>query len=239
MNEPMHPVFTEIPQRSYNALVRKGTLEEVLLALITDPLAAEDVADELEAKTRKLPAVTPSVFADLGANALSAWKITVAQWVMTQADARPALRALIAYDRRLGVWGACQVAREALSYVFVGEDRPRIAIETTEAWVVGRASIEQVRQSAAAANAAAVSAAYATSAAAWAAAAAANAAADAAYAAYAATAAACATAAAAAAADAAYAYGSAKWNAARDAELIRFREVVANACMTFPVEAMR
>lgn len=233
-------IYTEIQQQSYDALVRTGTLEEVLLALMTDPLAAEDVADELEAKTRKMPTLAPSVFADLGANVIDAWRITIAQWVMTQVETQPALRALIMYDRRLGVWCACRVVREALRFVPDGEDRPRRAIETTEAWIAGKASIEQVSL----AGYAARDAAYATSVAAWAAEIAVASTYAAAYAAWAADEAVSAAYAAARAADAyatsvAYAYGSAKWNAARDAELVRFRKVVANACMTFPDEAMR
>jgi len=81
-------------------------------------------------------------------------------------------------DRKLLVLAACACARAALKYVRAGEDRPRIAIETAEAWTRGEATIDQVRS---AANAAANAAAYATYAASYAAHAA-----HAAYAAYAA-----------------------------------------------------
>jgi len=46
--------------------------------------------------------------------------------------------------RSLVVRAACDCARTALRYVPKGEDRPRIAIETAEAWCEGRASIGQV-----------------------------------------------------------------------------------------------
>lgn len=78
------------------------------------------------------------------------------------------------------VLAACACARLALVHVPGGEDRPRIAIETAEAWADGRAAIDEVR---AAADAAYAAAAYADDAAAYAAADAA------AYAAYAAAAA--------------------------------------------------
>ena len=57
----------------------------------------------------------------------------------------------------------CEVARTALVHVPAGEDRPRIAIETAEAWARGQATIEQViaAASAAASAAGAASAAYA------------------------------------------------------------------------------
>ena len=102
--------------------------------------------------------------------------------------------------RKRLVWVACQCARLSLKHVPDGENRPRIAIETAEAWTRGDAILREVRAAAYAAD----DAAYAADAAdaADAAYAAANAA-DAAYAAYAAYAAACAAANAAYAANAA------------------------------------
>jgi len=85
-------------------------------------------------------------------------------------------------DRKLLVLAACACAKTALKYVPNGEDRPRIAIETAEAWTRGKATIEQVRVAADAAYAAYHAAAYAAyRAAAYAAYAAADAAAHAAY----------------------------------------------------------
>lgn len=48
-------------------------------------------------------------------------------------------------DRHLVVRAACACARTALQHVPDGEDRPRIAIETAEAWCRGEATSEQVR----------------------------------------------------------------------------------------------
>lgn len=50
-------------------------------------------------------------------------------------------------DRKNIVSAACQTARTVLQYVEPGEDRPRLCIEMTEAWVQGEATIEQVRKS--------------------------------------------------------------------------------------------
>lgn len=52
------------------------------------------------------------------------------------------------------VRAACACARLALQYVPDGEDRPRIAIETAEAWCDGRVTIDEVRAAHAAAYAA-------------------------------------------------------------------------------------
>jgi hypothetical protein len=107
-------------------------------------------------------------------------------------------------DRKPVVWLACQCARTTLKYVPKNEKRLQIAIETTERWCQGKATIEDVRTAAYAAYAASASAsAYAYANAASAASAYAYAAAAAATAAYAAAAAAT-----AASAAAAYAYAA-------------------------------
>lgn len=61
-------------------------------------------------------------------------------WVLSQSDACGMLRVIARSSRRISVWLACASARTVLRYVPVGEDRPRIAIETAERWVRGEAS---------------------------------------------------------------------------------------------------
>ena len=56
------------------------------------------------------------------------------------------LRGLL--SRQALVLAACAAARTALGNVVLGEDRPRIAIETAEAWARGEASIEDVQEAA-------------------------------------------------------------------------------------------
>jgi len=58
-------------------------------------------------------------------------------------------------DRKILVMAACACARTSLKYVKNGEDRPRVAIETAEAWCRGKATIREVRSAADAAAAAA------------------------------------------------------------------------------------
>ena len=91
-------------------------------------------------------------------------------------------------NQKLIVKAACTCARLALPHVPAGETRPLIAIETTEKWCEGEATIEEVRKAAEAAYAAraAADAACAAARAAYAAARAAAAADDAAGAVYAA-----------------------------------------------------
>lgn len=57
-------------------------------------------------------------------------------------------------DKKLIVSAACQCARRALQYVPAREGSPLKAIETAEAWVEGRSTIDDVRAAADAANAA-------------------------------------------------------------------------------------
>lgn len=61
-------------------------------------------------------------------------------------------RWLTTVNRRLAVWAACSCAREALEFVAEGEERPRAAIETAEAWVAGQATKAVVSKKVAAAE---------------------------------------------------------------------------------------
>ena len=49
-------------------------------------------------------------------------------------------------DRKLVVLAACACARTTLHLVPKGEERPRLAIETAEAWTRGEATIDEVRK---------------------------------------------------------------------------------------------
>ena len=88
-------------------------------------------------------------------------------WLSTQPDAAAAweacerpdwliwwLKRQPATDRKTLVRIACACARTALRFVPEGEERPRVAIETTERWLVGDATIKEVRTAAHAAHAA-------------------------------------------------------------------------------------
>lgn len=51
-------------------------------------------------------------------------------------------------EHRLLVLAACDCAQTALAYVPAGEDSPRHAVETAEAWARGEATLDQVRHAA-------------------------------------------------------------------------------------------
>lgn len=70
-------------------------------------------------------------------------------------------RARARVDRRLLVLAACACARTALQCVPAGEDRPRLAIDTAEAWCRGEATIKEAREAKASTAAAVLSAAWA------------------------------------------------------------------------------
>lgn len=68
------------------------------------------------------------------------WRDALSSWARQQTNSSKVLRAMMSIDLRIGVWCACQVARTALPILPKGEDRPRLAVETAERWVYGRAS---------------------------------------------------------------------------------------------------
>jgi len=181
-----------------------------------------------------------------GDNASIVIRNALAEWTMSHKDAEVPLRALAKWDRKLGVWCACAVAETALKHVPAGENRPRVAIETTRSWVMGRATIDNVRNaySASSATATAAYTAYAYTAA-YAAYSASSATYTAAYyaAAHAASAYAAASAAASAYAASAYAasnatYATSEWERIRNAELARLCEVIAQAIINYPTDEM-
>lgn len=65
-------------------------------------------------------------------------------WVMSFESAKSPLKALGLWDRRLAAWCACALADTVLKYFPDGEERPHIAVETTRCWVVGSATKQQV-----------------------------------------------------------------------------------------------
>jgi hypothetical protein len=242
----MHSYYTEIPLRSFDAIVKNGYLSEVLMALLVDPLEAEDVADSVKSRTMTaiyLEVNGHTVSAPIGLadfqnlpskDAFEKLKITLSQWVMTTKRASGALRELTMWDRRFGVWCACQVAREALRFIPRSEPRPLRAIKTAEAWVRGTATEDQADTAAQGAEAyaeiaeneygdylvfeassAASSASYTVVGYDFAGDAAAGSASAFAYSAQASD-------------------PDVDWDEVREAELIRLREVVAAACLTFP-----
>jgi hypothetical protein len=139
----MRNQYTLIPNQSFDAYVRRGTLREVLCALIVQPEEAEDMAEEhgVEETPHSMGAFELAG----GSKAVSAALQTTAEWTMRQHVADDAILQIAKWNSRLGVWCACQVAREALRYVIPGEERPRIAIETAERWVWVGATTEELR----------------------------------------------------------------------------------------------
>jgi len=159
----------------------------------------------------------------------------LASWTMSSNDAAVAISALARWDYRLAMWCACAVAETTLNLVPAGENRPRVAIEAARSWVLGRGAIDDVRRLAGDADIAASRLSYAgDQAASNAASAAARAANEVYFAAYDASAAH-----AFAYADSFFIrYGTPRHTAAREDELKRLREVVAEAIINYPTGEM-
>lgn len=149
----MHPYYTEIPLRSFEAFEFEGHLSEALLALIVDPLEAEDVSrairevypTRIELAINGKIADAPIALADFlnlpSKHAFEQLKITLSQWAMTKSSS-DAIVGLARWDRRLGAWCACACSRVAQS--FYSEEHLE-SIEITEAWVRGEADMEEVK----------------------------------------------------------------------------------------------
>lgn len=60
-------------------------------------------------------------------------------------DAREAQVFLAWFDRRTAVWATCVLARMCLADVPADDPRPLAAIEVTERWLAGAATLEEVR----------------------------------------------------------------------------------------------
>lgn len=146
MRDAMHWTYKLIPQRSFDAYVRRGTLDEVMCALLVDPDEAYDAAQEYG--TRNTPH-SLSAFSDLrGMNGVEMALQTVSEWTTQQEDAERTVWQIVDWDRRVGIWCVCQLARTALKYIPQEENRPRLAIEAAEHWVAGRVDVAEVQSSA-------------------------------------------------------------------------------------------
>ncbi len=99
---------------------------------------------------RRLPA--PAWLYDPEAKAWAKKRPWLEAWETCE-DARWMLSAAVTegVDRRLVVRAACACARTVLDRVPAGEERPRRALETAEAWTRGEATLDQVEQTASAA----------------------------------------------------------------------------------------
>lgn len=143
----MNPIYPSIPQRSFAAYVAYGTLDEILCALIVEPLEAMDAAKEFGV------AGTPHSledFRNLGRSAVRLCLETAATWVSLHADPREALVSIADWDRSVGTWCACQVARTALPFVpkYGDYSRFEVAINAAEKWIVGSVGSNELERAA-------------------------------------------------------------------------------------------
>jgi hypothetical protein len=143
MREPMHPIYTTVPARSVVAYAKSvpAKLEEVLCAAIVDPANAEDAFEEYGVSG------TPHSLQDFwdwrGAIGVDLALGIAARWALSQKNAEIASSYIVKWNHRLGVWCASQVSRRSLGLSRGMGDEPRIAIETAEMWVIGKATEEQ------------------------------------------------------------------------------------------------
>lgn len=137
--------FHQIDRRSYDAYVKSDppTLDELLCALIVDPLAARDAAEEFGVER------TPhalSDFADLGLGPYREALETISQFVRMTENPRIALGQITLYDRKLGTWCAFAVFRRTFAHVETLRMHSVLAMEASEGWVRGTRSEQSARE---------------------------------------------------------------------------------------------
>lgn len=145
----MHPIYTMIPERSWRAVMsaagrqddstRPLSLSMVMAALAVDPDEAADMAE-----AGRLPFLKTNFDTFARDGRIVPMLQTIAQWTMQQADAGDAVEVIMRWNAKLGVWCACKVAREALPMVPARMSSPLRLLDALEAWVVGRASHDQI-----------------------------------------------------------------------------------------------
>lgn len=132
MREPMHPIYTMIPQRSFDAYVsRSKQLKEILCALIVDPDEAHDAALEYGVQN------TPHQYEDfksLGMKSVEKMLSTISLWARNR-DSREAMADIVDWNMTLGLWCGCSVARMSIQFADAASNRPRLAIEKAESLI--------------------------------------------------------------------------------------------------------
>jgi hypothetical protein len=123
-------IYTLIPQKSLDAFIHTGSLSEVLSALIIDPDEAEDYVRE---HGNDAPHSMRD-FMNLGRKALTSALQTTAEWTLRYGDPERAIRGIVRWDRRLGIWCCCAAVGPLLSLMPASEERPRAAVEAALGW---------------------------------------------------------------------------------------------------------
>lgn len=138
--------FPLIPEKSWRAIVRGSELNRLLLALIVDPLEAEDVAETKRVNT----IVTLDDFRSISIAATEAALQTIATWSRVADDevvsARKALRSIYEVDWTLGLWCDCAIVDDLLGHV-LKEDYWREEFSAIKDWIrTGRELEERDRE---------------------------------------------------------------------------------------------
>lgn len=140
----MHPVYTEVPQRSYDAYVtgNRPKLTEVMCAFVVDPDEAIDSAKEYG--VRRTPH-SLDVVRSMGAGAVDAALITISQWVSKQSGAGFAIEQIGNYDRHLGMWCVCILGPDVVKLLSsMGRREGQRVILLLKGWSKGIVSADEV-----------------------------------------------------------------------------------------------
>jgi len=150
-----------INKRVWDAVVGKETqnLERIVLAASQCAALLPDYAskssDDRRGHIRKQPfdSLAEAERSDIalechGDSASVVIRNALAEWATSRVDAGLALSILTEWDHKLGIWCACAVAETTFNRIGAESDRYKSVIEIIRRWVVGRATVDQVKKSA-------------------------------------------------------------------------------------------
>lgn len=121
-----HRYFTSVPQKSFDACFGNGArpnrLVKLLFALVVDPdeagdafrLALETV--EFTSKGRLPGGLDLRWFIGRGSMAMDSLLLTISQWILFRDDAAESMAQIAEFDRHLGAWVGCELAKRCPSY---------------------------------------------------------------------------------------------------------------------------
>lgn len=141
-NLKKHGYYTNVYQKSYEVFAKHSKkLDPLLIALMVDPLEAED-AKKLFGK--KIPHSLDDFRNRDGQMAVDAALQTVVQWLQQQSSLGSAVAEIAAWNCRLAVWLDVAASRWALSAISSNDARLTDSLNTVERWVRGLAGQDEL-----------------------------------------------------------------------------------------------
>ena len=127
--------YTNVYQKSFEVFAKRSKkLDPLLIALMVDPLEAEDAKREFG---NKIPHSLEDFRSRDGQMAVDAALQTVAQWLVKQESIQMSIPEIAKWNSKLTVWMGIRQVDSFLSFAKTSDPRPREALRLAEEWVRG------------------------------------------------------------------------------------------------------